>query len=67
VKMQLAMTPKFYCLLRQTETQLKSNGGGICDIGEDGTERSHQERLKDYRRFAGLKDFQPRTDSQTKM
>jgi hypothetical protein len=67
VKMQLPMTPKFHCLLRHAASQLKSTGGGLCDLGEDGIECSHQERLKDYRRFAGLKDFQHRTDSQTKM
>jgi hypothetical protein len=67
VKMQLPMTPKFHCLLRHAVSQLKSTGGGLCDMGEDGIERSHQERLKDYRRFAGLKDFQRRTDSQSKM
>jgi hypothetical protein len=67
VKMQLPMTPKFHCLLRHAASQLKSTGGGLCDLGEDGIERSHQERLKDYSRFAGLKDFQRRTDSQTKM
>jgi hypothetical protein len=67
VKMQLPMTPKFHCLLRYAVSQLRSTGGGLCDLGEDGIERSHQERLNDYRRFAGLEDFQRRTDSQTKM
>jgi hypothetical protein len=67
VKMQLPMTPKFHCLLRHAVSQLKSTGGGLCDLGEDGIERSHQERLRDMRRVAGLKDFQRRTDSQTKM
>ena len=67
VKMQLPMTPKFHCLLRHAVSQLKSTGGGLCDLGEDGIERSHQERLKDIRRLAGLKDFRRRTDSQTKM
>jgi hypothetical protein len=45
----------------------ESTGGGLCDLGEDGIERSHQERLKDNRRLAGLKDCRRRTDSQTKM
>jgi hypothetical protein len=67
VKMQLPMTPKFHCLLRHAVSQLRSTGGGLCDLGEDGIERSHQERLNDYRRIAGLKDFRRRTDSQTKM
>jgi hypothetical protein len=67
VYMQLPMTPKFHSLLRHAVSQLKSTGGGLCDMGEDGIERSHQERLKDHRRFAGLKDFQRRTDSQSKM
>jgi hypothetical protein len=67
VYMQLPLTPKFHCLVRHAVSQLKSTGGGICDIGEDGIERSHQERLKDQRRYAGLKDFRRRTDSQTKM
>jgi hypothetical protein len=67
VKMQLPMTPKFHCLLRHAVSQLKSTGGGLCDLGEDGIERSHQERLKDNRRLAGLKDCRRRTDSQTKM
>jgi hypothetical protein len=67
VKMQLPMTPKFHCLLRHALSQLKSTGGGLCDMGEDGIERSHQERLKDNRRLTGLKNFRRRTDSQTKM
>jgi hypothetical protein len=66
VKMQLPQTPKFHCLLRHAVSQLLSTGGGLCDLGEDGIERSHQERLKDFRRFAGLKDFRSRTDLQTK-
>jgi hypothetical protein len=56
------MTPKFHCLLRHTLRQL--TGGGLGDLGEDGIERSHQERLKDNRRMTGLRDFRRRTDSQ---
>ncbi len=65
--MKLLMTPKFHCLLRHAVSQLKATGGGLCDLGEDGNERSHQERLKDNRPSADLKNFRHRTDSQTKM
>jgi hypothetical protein len=67
VKMKLLMTPKFHCLLRHTLRQLEATGGGLGDLGEDGIERSHQERLKDNRRMTGLRDFRRRTDSQAKM
>jgi hypothetical protein len=61
------MAPNFHCLLRYAVSQLVSTGGGLCDLGEDGIERSRQERLKDNRRVAGLKDFRRRTDAQTKI
>jgi hypothetical protein len=65
--MKLLMTPKFHCLLRHTLRQLEATtGGGLGDLGEDGIERSHQERLKDNR-MNGLRDFRRRTDSQAKM
>jgi hypothetical protein len=47
--------------------QLEATGGGLGDLGEDGIERSHQERLKDNRRMTGLRDFRRRTNSQAKM
>jgi hypothetical protein len=34
-------------LPRHTLRQLEATGGGLGDLGEDGIERSHQERLKD--------------------
>jgi hypothetical protein len=67
VKTQLPMTPKFNCLLWHAVSQLASAGGGLCDLGEDGIERSRQERWKDNRRVTGLKDFRRRNDAQTKM
>jgi hypothetical protein len=67
VKMGLPMTPKFHALLRHALRQLRATGGGLCDLGEDGIERSHQERLKDNRRMTGLRDFARRTNSQAKM
>jgi hypothetical protein len=67
VKMKLPMTPKFHCLLRHAVLQLETSGGGLGDLGEDGIERSHQERLKDNRRMTGLRDFTRRTNSQAKM
>ena len=67
VKMQLPMTPKFHCLLLHAVRQLIATNGGIGDMGEDGIERSHQERWKDTRRMTGLKEFQRRTNSQTMM
>jgi hypothetical protein len=67
VIMGLPMTPKFHCLLRHAVVQLEATGGGLGDLGEDGIERSHQERLKDNRRMTGLRDFTRRTNSQAKM
>jgi hypothetical protein len=61
--MQLPMTPKFHCLLRH----VRDTGGGLCDLGEDGIERNHQERMKDNRRMTGIQNFDRRTNSQTKM
>jgi hypothetical protein len=60
-KMKLLMTP-VPLLLRHTLRQLEATGGGLGDLGEDGIERSHQERLKDNRRMTGLRDFRRRTD-----
>ena len=65
--MGLPMTPKFHCLLRHAVVQLEATGGGLGDLGEDGIERSHQERLKDSRRMTGLRDFTRSTKSQAKM
>jgi hypothetical protein len=65
--MKLPMTPKFHCLLRHGVLELKTSEGGLGDLGEDGIERSHQERLKDNRRMTGLRDFTRRTNSQAKM
>jgi hypothetical protein len=67
VRMQLPMTPKFHCLLRHAVSQLRDTGGGLCDLGEDGIERNHQERMKDNRRMTGIQNFECRTNSQTKM
>jgi hypothetical protein len=67
VKMKLPMTPKFHCLLRHALRQLEATGGGLGDLGENGIERSYQERLKDNRRMTGLRDFGRRTNSQAKM
>jgi hypothetical protein len=67
VNMKLPMTPTYYCLLRHALRQLKVTTGGLGDLGEDGIERSHQERLKDNRRMTGLRDFERRTSPQAKM
>ena len=67
VKMGLPMTPKFHILLKHALAQLRESNGGLSDLAEDYIERSHQERLKDSRRIAGLRTFERRTDSQVKM
>ena len=67
VKMGLPMTPKFHILLKHALAQLRESKGGLSDLAEDYIERSHQERLKDSRRIAGLRTFERRTDSQVKM